>query len=75
MRFPLLLILAVLGLFALGACCSECEEALAAPAATTEANACCGGDCGVPEGYCCCESHCGGQCDEDLPIWKGGESS
>ena len=39
------------------------------------ANACCGGDCGVPEGYCCCESHCGGQCDEDLPIWKGGESS
>lgn len=30
---------------------------------------CCNGGCGVPEGYCCNEAHCGGRCDESLPIW------
>jgi len=30
---------------------------------------CCGGVCGTPEGYCCNENHCGGKCDESLPVW------
>ncbi|MCH2101190.1 MAG: hypothetical protein MK209_04655 [Planctomycetes bacterium] len=30
---------------------------------------CCGAACGTPDGYCCNEGHCGGRCDEALPIW------
>jgi hypothetical protein len=30
---------------------------------------CCGGDCETPDGFCCNESHCGGACDETLPVW------
>ena len=30
---------------------------------------CCGSACETPEGYCCNDAHCGGKCDESLPVW------
>jgi hypothetical protein len=30
---------------------------------------CCGGGCETPEGFCCNEAHCGGNCEETLPVW------
>jgi hypothetical protein len=30
---------------------------------------CCGGGCETPEGFCCNDAHCGGKCDESLPVW------
>jgi len=37
-----------------------------------EIGPCCGGGCRTPEGYCCNENHCRGNCDETLPVWTFG---
>lgn len=34
-----------------------------------DVGACCGAACNTPDGYCCNEGHCGGRCDESLPVW------
>ncbi|KAA3604328.1 MAG: hypothetical protein DWQ01_22225 [Planctomycetota bacterium] len=60
MKTFIILVLALGGGWALPACGGQHEHA----SGTEEAQLCCGGACGTPEGYCC--STC---CDDSLPKW------
>ncbi|MAW59246.1 MAG: hypothetical protein CMJ94_00265 [Planctomycetes bacterium] len=73
------ILLSAIFLLSLGACGSEEEpqpesqvetqSVTAASGEVYELGACCGGGCYTPTGYCCNEGHCGGNCDESLPVW------
>lgn len=69
------ILLSAIFLVSLGACGSKEEPQQEAKTITVasgevyDVGPCCGFACNTPVGYCCNEAHCGGKCDESLPVW------
>jgi hypothetical protein len=51
----------------LAACSTDSNSTKAS--VDSEIKLCCGGACETPEGYCCNDNHCGGECEDTLPVW------